>query len=647
MTRLLTIIVLTTLFVQGQVQAQEVIRCRVTAAAGDNFYIDKGRRDGLNIGTILNVEAPTGTLTARVTALASSSARCSVVGESPLPPVGASAQATLSKKSTEPTSSLSGTWTRSDGVIFEARDDGDSVFLQRRLGRESSLAFYRVRLRRTGAALEGRALFRLADESRNIPVKWKLKLTRKNQLEGSVESWEIRNGREVREPTRVRFIVKPGAPAAYRERPAPRWKSEAEWNEGTPLLAAARQRRAEERPLQLRGRAFVQGTQTSSRSPDSTYTLIRSGGELRIKNPFSAGGRLQISAELFRRTTQLQDESDETVDGYVLRRLSYAYGGDRDHSLRLELGRFQQNFIPEFGLLDGTELSRRTPSGLVVGASLGMIPEPQPRRRTGSDIQAAAFVGFVPLERHPINARLGVQKTWHNGIPDRDLLVAGLTLLPHEILSINGTLWIDHYDSNDRIKSGTELTQSSLSMSLRLGPNHGLRLSHSFFRIPELRSSDFLPTSDTKVLDFQTNRVGASSWHRFGRYVQLDLRADVWQGDQANGRSGEAAVSLRDLPWDGLQFRFSAFQSVTDTYQSSGPRVSLRQNYRYGSVEIFGRVTRYTYRVDTSSETNSVIGSRLRFRLPWGVSLSLRAELRRSGGRDIQELGFFLQKAIW
>src|SRR5215813_259492 len=75
----------------------------------------------------------------------------------------------------------------------------------------------------------------------------------------------------------------------------------------------------------------------------------------------------------YARSTTVWNDLDGTINGVsgVLYRLSYSIGGDRFAPDRIEVGRFLQYGMPEFGVLDGVEWDRRLAGGDSFGASVG------------------------------------------------------------------------------------------------------------------------------------------------------------------------------------------------------------------------------------------------------------------------------------
>ena len=82
-------------------------------------------------------------------------------------------------------------------------------------------------------------------------------------------------------------------------------------------------------------------------------------------------------------------------------------------------------------------------SGHRVGASVGFMPEPNAQFESGKDFQVAAFYRWVADATERLSAAAAVQKTWHNGATDRDLLITNLHYVPLEGWTFHGTTWVD------------------------------------------------------------------------------------------------------------------------------------------------------------------------------------------------------------
>jgi hypothetical protein len=177
----------------------------------------------------------------------------------------------------------------------------------------------------------------------------------------------------------------------------PPWSATPEnWDLNQPLLAPAHARTANERDVLLHGRLFASYMHTLNQfDAQNQYSLGRIGASMWMENPFGRGGGLHLDSEFNRRGVFLADDLDGINGPGRLDRLSYHWGGTEEQPLRLEMGRFLSYEVPEFGVLDGTELVYRTASGHRFGASVGLLPEPFPNLSVIDDLHFWVLFRFV------------------------------------------------------------------------------------------------------------------------------------------------------------------------------------------------------------------------------------------------------------
>src|SRR6201988_4439863 len=97
--------------------------------------------------------------------------------------------------------------------------------------------------------------------------------------------------------------------------------------------------------------------------------FARAGTVLLVENFMQKGGDLYFDAETNYRDTDVPDDDDDQDTLLRLERFSYAWGGNRFAADRYEVGRFLQHDMPEFGVLDGGEWTRRLSGGDIFGGS--------------------------------------------------------------------------------------------------------------------------------------------------------------------------------------------------------------------------------------------------------------------------------------
>jgi hypothetical protein len=78
------------------------------------------------------------------------------------------------------------------------------------------------------------------------------------------------------------------------------------------------------------------------------------------------------------------------------------------------------------------------------------MPELDLEFETGDDLQVAGFYEWVFDGVSDLSVAAGAQKTWHEGEPDRDLIVARLDYLPPDSWDLRAATWVDLYDRRRR-----------------------------------------------------------------------------------------------------------------------------------------------------------------------------------------------------
>jgi hypothetical protein len=241
----------------------------------------------------------------------------------------------------------------------------------------------------------------------------------------------------------------PAVPPAGAPEHPPWEERQDDWTQDQPLLARVRPLRPSERPRTIHGRIYSIADFTKSSEDDRTDGFYRLGSEVTIENQTGRGDRIHFEGELNYRHTDVPDNDDDSSGYLRLDRASYAVGGNRFQPSRFEVGRFLQDNLPEFGLVDGAEWARRLDNGDRIGFSAGFMPEPDPEQESVQDFQMAASYRWIHDASEQLTATVGFQKTLHDADADRDLLVAKLAYLPRSGITFTSTAWVDYYTSGD------------------------------------------------------------------------------------------------------------------------------------------------------------------------------------------------------
>lgn len=420
-----------------------------------------------------------------------------------------------------------------------------------------------------------------------------------------------------------------------------------EWDEEQPLLAPVEGREPADREPRLEGRAYLQVERTEDRERDSGATFGRLGADLELSNPFERGGRLLIEADQALRTQDLAGGESDSEARTRVRRLSYAFGGTRYDPLRVEAGRFFQAAMPEFGLLDGAEVSLFGDSEAYAGVSAGYIVAPDFEFTTGEDLQLAAFGGGRLGGEHGVDWRAGYQKTWHEGVPDRDLLAGGASWRGEEGLSFIGSAAVDLYGGSERVEeSGLELSELHLDGGWR-GEDLGLTAGFHRFLAPDLRRDPVpvapgeeptLPRSDSAYVRLRGDLTDD---------LRLSGRVDSWSTSADEGLGAELRADWRDLLMEGGGVALTLYRNDGQLTDVEGLRLGLDQDTTAGSLWAGYELSRFTL-ADAQGDLDTRTRHSLRLALDRTLgrdwSLSLFGENHFGDDQDALTLGLYLQR---
>lgn len=424
-----------------------------------------------------------------------------------------------------------------------------------------------------------------------------------------------------------------------------------EWDQQLPLLAPLEEIEPADRETRVLGRAYAQVDQVwdgESDGADSLYSRI--GTDLRIENPFERGGLLQIDAELARRMVTSSGAGDETQEKARVQRLSYAQGGTRYDPTRYEVGRFLQSALPEFGLLDGAEVSQFVDSSTYVGASAGWLVSPTFELESGDDVSVAAYVVRDLGPRRNLGWRLGYQKTWHKGSPDRDLVTTGINWRPSNEFSLQGSAMMDIYTSGEQVQdSGVELTELHLYANWRPSRKTGVSANLNRVHWPDLKRDEIVPPPGSEPTDPFSQRTSLRLWRELSREVRLTGRGDLWRNDQDNGAGAELRVDWRELLWESGRVSARIFANDGQYSSIEGLGLDIDRSGTSGRWALGYEISNST-QDDFQGTQQELLRHALRAswdtRLGESWSLSVYADQIFGDNQDALTLGVYLQQSF-
>ena len=424
------------------------------------------------------------------------------------------------------------------------------------------------------------------------------------------------------------------------------WSNQDEdWSEGMPLLAEVGLVRPEQRPPRVSGRYYLIADQILTSEDDRYSGFYRAGTSISYENPFGKGDEIQFDGEFNYRNVEVPDNDDEDGGNLRLDRLSYRLGGSRFAPTRQEFGRFLQYGMPEFGVLDGYEWNRRTDAGQRYGVSAGFMPEPDEDMDNAHDFQFAGWYQWVSDLSERVSASAGFQKSWHNGAPDRDLLVTKFHYLPLDGWDVHGTAWVDYYSPGDT-KSGLGLTQAYLTAHRTFASKNSVTFTYSHLEFPDIERTEFAPPDANELEDEHRDRVEVTGRHWVARDQRLLGSLGLWIDDEEEGGDAEFGLEVVQPRSHADIIAFGTLGEFTTTY-------GLRGSYSYyvdnGRWEISTEIANQDI-LGFDDNNDDLFQQRVRglreFNSLWGWSFSGYFELDYWEEEEGLTLGFYAQRSF-
>jgi len=361
----------------------------------------------------------------------------------------------------------------------------------------------------------------------------------------------------------------------------PPWENKDEgYKPGSPLLSDVPPVRPEERARNVTGRAYLLADITQYLDDDFTNSYFRAGTDLTVENVFGKGGALRVAVE----GAYLTDINEHEGWDLLVRRLSYIRGGTRFTPNRWEFGRFLQHGMPEFGVLDGLEYTRRRDNGHSFGISAGFMPEPMHDFVFNpDDLGFAGWYRYISDPRETFEFRIGYQKTFHNTDSDRDLFVVKTRWLPANGWFLDLVAFIDYYTGNDDLKSGgLDFTYVYFTASRTWKSGNGLELTYKHQAYPDIERTEFLRVDDNQVEDDHLDRVTFEGWRWIGSKMRLRGNLVGWLDQDEEGGAADGSMEWRNVWAEGTRLDLTAFIGYASFEDLYGGRVTFGwSNERY------------------------------------------------------------------
>jgi hypothetical protein len=365
----------------------------------------------------------------------------------------------------------------------------------------------------------------------------------------------------------------------------------------TPLLAPAFATPPSERPTTLTGRLYTNGSYSHDNIGQSNYAFMRSGAWLELTNPFKDGGRILIAGDGDYRGSDIwSGERRDDVNGR-LDRLSYAWGLDQHAPLSFEIGRFYSASLPEVGLFDGAEAKIHFQNGWSLGAGVGLYPAPFPDQNLGEDYGFHVFADYQADQLGSLATTIGYQQTWHQGKPDRNVLIGRINTRPIDQLWLYASAMVDIYGSEDNRKDqALDLTQLLTQATWTPDQLTGINATFVHTGWPDLLREEFVNLPDRLVRSGRVDRISTSVWRKVSEKFRLTGRGSYWIDQDRDGWGAELGGDWYDLWHESSSLSATVYMENASSDSSIGGRLQLTQNL--GAVRIFLGYEVLAYSVD-------------------------------------------------
>ena len=304
--------------------------------------------------------------------------------------------------------------------------------------------------------------------------------------------------------------------------------------------------------------------------------------------------------------------------------------------------------MPEFGVQDGVEWSRRLEGGHRYGASAGFLPEPDARLDGSSDFGVGAWYEWVRDAREETTLLAAVQTTLHDGELDRDQLILRARHTPARGWNGRASARLDLHAGDD-LDSGLGLTELRLDGGRRWGDAYDLRVVYDHQEVPDIEREDFPFFGADRVADGRRDRLGVNGSMGLAARKRMRVRFVIWDDEEDSGGDAELALDLDRALGAGLSLELAVFAVQGRFSEARGARLDL------GHLgERFGWNLGYEVVNDTIEGFNPVgdeaVQHRLRATGDWyssgGWNLSIYGEALKKDLENTFALGFHFGRSF-
>ncbi|MCA9259985.1 MAG: hypothetical protein KDA61_12325, partial [Planctomycetales bacterium] len=281
--------------------------------------------------------------------------------------------------------------------------------------------------------------------------------------------------------------------------------------------------------------------------------------------------------------------------------------------------------------------------------------EPFPNLALSDDFQVAAFYQWVFDPEESLTNGLGFQKTWHDGTPDRDLLIWTVDYAPSLSFSLHSAIWGDFFDARDTLEPHAfEISQAIVQPIFRIDPARGVGAHLAYTRWPQLLRNEFSPFVQSQIVGDEVLRYGFFAWQNLTDLLRFDGRVDRWSDqNDVNGTNWETRLSLREALVRNGEVAVALYATEGAYNRGHGTRILLSRRFERCTTSLWYDIANYDFASNAAfsgwgTYPSHLLQQSLRFNLDfnlaWNSTFTWFTDLRFGQRQDAVQAGLFLQK---